>query len=214
MARATVGASSPPPDAGSTRETILRTAAQVFLAHGYQEASMDQIALESGMARRTLYNQFGSKKALFDATMAHMWEKMPLDSIIAASASVSPPEEVLHTIGLTIAAFWAPPEAVAFMRLIIWESSRTPELGDSFVDNGREPARHAVREYVRQLSLTPDFEIADPDLASTQFIYAIVGEVLLARLVAPSTTDLDEQRRDYVVREAVALFLARYRVHP
>ncbi|GAS95961.1 transcriptional regulator, TetR family [Mycolicibacterium canariasense] len=37
---------------------ILRTAGQVFLAHGYGHSSMDEIALECGLARRTLYNHF------------------------------------------------------------------------------------------------------------------------------------------------------------
>jgi len=36
---------------------------------------------------------------------------------------------------------------------------------------------------------------------------------LLERLVATSTATVDEDRRNYVVREAVTLFLARYRAH-
>lgn len=190
----------------------MRTAARVFLTHGYEESSMDQIALESGVARRTLYNQFGAKKVLFDATMAQMWDRMPLDAIIAATAAVRPPEEVLYSIGRTIASFWAPPEAVAFMRLVIWESSRFPEVSESFFDNGREPARRAVTEYVQRLSGDRGFRIDDPDLAAAQFIDVILGEVLLGRLVDSSTaTVVDEERCDYVVREAVALFLSRYR---
>jgi len=174
---------------------------------------MDQIALESGVARRTLYNQFGAKKVLFDATMAQMWDWMPLDAIIAATAEVTPPEEVMYSIGRTIASFWAPPDAVAFMRLVIWESSRFPEVGESFFENGREPARRAVTEYVRQLSGDDGFQIDDPDLAAAQFIDVILGEVLLGRLVASSTaTVVDEERCDYLVREAVAMFLARYRL--
>ncbi|BBZ28905.1 hypothetical protein MMAD_32000 [Mycolicibacterium madagascariense] len=190
----------------------MRTAAVVFLAHGYEQSSMDQIALEAGVARRTVYNQFGSKKALFDATMAQMWERMPLDAITADTTSSTPPEEVLYSIGRTIANFWAPPEAVAFMRLVMWESSKFPELGESFLDNGRDPARRRVTEYVRRLGGDAGFRIDDPDLATAQFIDVILGQVLLGRLVASSNSAVDDERRDYVVREAVALFLARYRV--
>ncbi|WP_422743440.1 TetR/AcrR family transcriptional regulator [Mycobacterium sp. WMMD1722] len=207
-------ASSPPISslgARSTREMVLATASRLFLAHGYEQCSMDQIALESGVARRTVYNQFGGKKALFDATMAQMWDRMPLDAIIAAASAVQSPEEVLYSIGRTIASFWAPPEAVAFVRLVIWESARFPELGESFFDRGREPARTAVREYVRRLSGERGFHIEDPDLATAQFVDVILGEVLLSRLVASPTDILDEERCDYVVREAVTLFLTRYR---
>ena len=191
----------------------MAVAAQVFLAHGYEQSSMDEIALEAGVARRTLYNQFVSKKALFDATMARMWDATPLDAVIEATAQVRPPEDVLFSIGRTIANFWAPPEAVAFMRLVIWESARFPELGESFMQSGHEPVRQAVNRFVQQLSREREFHIDDPDLATAQFVDVILGEVLLSRLVATSTVALDQERCDYVVREAVALFMTRYRHH-
>lgn len=191
-------------------EAILAVAAQVFLAYGYEQSSMDEIALEAGVARRTLYNQFSNKKALFDATMAEMWNATPVDAIIEATEQMRPPEDVLFTIGRTIANFWAPPEAVAFMRLVIWESARFPELGESFLQSGHEPVRQAVSRFVQQLSHEDGFSIDDPDFASAQFVNVILGEVLVSRLVATSTVVLDEKRCDYVVREAVTLFMTRY----
>jgi AcrR family transcriptional regulator len=214
MHRVASGVPKPPRKAGSTRDAILDTAARVFLSHGYEQSSMDEIALEAGVARRTLYNQFANKKALFDATMARMWASMPLDAIIDPTAEVRPPDEVMYTIGRTIASFWTPPEAVAFARLVIWESSRFPEMGDSFWASGREPARHAVNEYVRRLSGEPEFHIEDIDLATAQFIDVILGEVLLGRLVAAEDAVLDDKRCDYIVREAVTLFMTRYRRRP
>jgi AcrR family transcriptional regulator len=201
-----------PVESESTRETILITARQVFIAHGYEQSSMDEIALKSGVARRTLYNQFASKKALFDATMARLWAQMPLATVIDVSIESRPPEDVLYEIGRTIADFWAPPEALAFLRLVIWESPRFPQLAESFMNIGREPARSAVKRYVHLLTEEPGYRIDDPDLAATQFIDVIVGEVMLDRLVASREPALSEQRCEYVVSEAVALFLSRYRV--
>ncbi|TLH73270.1 TetR/AcrR family transcriptional regulator [Mycolicibacterium cosmeticum] len=195
----------------STRGLILRTAGRVFLAHGYGHSSMDEIALECGVARRTLYNHFASKQLLFEATMAQLWNRMPLDAIVDATNRVGPPEEVLYAIGRAITDFWSPPEAVAFLRLVIWESPRFPELGHGLMDNGRSPARRAVNAYVRRLARERGFRIDDPDLATTQFIDVILGEMLLGRLVATPTVELDADRCDYVVREAVTLFLSRYK---
>src|SRR5690242_7013205 len=124
MPRADAAAPAPVLEPESTRDTILRTAGQVFLSYGYEQSSMDEIALQSGVARRTLYNQFASKKALFDATMTQLWDGMPLDAIVDATAKEGPAEEVLYAIGRAIADFWTPPEAVAFLRLVIWESPR------------------------------------------------------------------------------------------
>jgi AcrR family transcriptional regulator len=212
MPRAEIGVSALSFEPESTRDAILRTAGEVFLTHGYEQSSMEQIALQSGVARRTLYNHFSSKKALFDATISRMWERMPLTPIVDATSGTQSPEEVLQTIGLTIASFWTPPEAVAFVRLVIWESPRFPEIGTSFLDGGTEPARAAVKKYVRRLSRQSDFRIPDPDLAATQFIDVILGEVVLGRLATSRVSSPDEQRRRYVVREAVALFMARYHV--
>lgn len=195
----------------STRDAILRIAGEVFLAHGYEQSSMDEIAMKAGVARRTLYNQFASKRAVFDATMTQLWDRMPLDTIVTATARKGPAEEVLYDVGRAIADFWAPPEAVAFLRLVIWESPRFPELGHGLMDNGRSPARRAVNHCVRRLSRQRGFRIDDPDLATTQFIDVILGELLLVRLTATSTQLVGEERRDHLVREAVRLFIARYR---
>ncbi|WP_422743442.1 TetR/AcrR family transcriptional regulator [Mycobacterium sp. WMMD1722] len=199
------------PDANRGGE-ILAVAAQVLLTHGYEKSSMDEIAVR-GVARPTLYNQFASKKALFDATMARMWDAAPQDAIIEAAATVQPPEDVLFSIGRTIASFWAPPEAVDFMRSVIWDSAQFPELGESFLRSGHEPVRQAVHRFVQRLSREPAFCIDDPDIATAQFVDVILGEVLLGRLVAASPPTLDHDRCDYVVREAVALFMTRYRRH-
>jgi AcrR family transcriptional regulator len=211
MPRATAVAPDPKLAPESTREAILRTAGRVFLAHGYEQTSMDEIALQAGVARRTVYNQFAGKRVLFDAAMAQLWDSMPLDAIVAATKQTGPAEDVLHAIGLAIARFWAPPEAVAFLRLVIWESPRFPELGHGLMDKGRSPARRAVARYVTGLASKREFRIDDPELAATQFIDVIVGEVLLARLVATSSAAVPDDRCDYLAREATALFIARYR---
>jgi len=146
--------------------------------------------------------------------MARLWDGMPITTITDATADERPPEEALYAIGRAIADFWAPPEAVAFLRLVIWESPRFAELGHGLLESGRSPARRAVTRYVRRLARSQDFHIDDPQLAAVQFIDVIVGDILVSRLVATRTPAPDEKRRDYVVREAVALFLARYRRRP
>lgn len=204
----------PPRRAAATREAILDTAAKIFMTRGYEQSSMDDIAVEAGVARRTLYNHFDSKTALFDATLTRMWASMPLDAVVDSTAEVRQPEEVLCAIGRMIADFWAPPEAISLTRLVIWESARLPELAETFWAVGREPARRAVSHYVSRLSRLPGFAIADVDLATAQFIDVILGEVLLGRLVTAAPAPLGKDRCDYIVGEAVTLFMTRYRRHP
>ena len=49
------------------RRAILDVASEVFLAQGYAETSMSEIAAKVGGSKGTLYNYFRSKEELFSA---------------------------------------------------------------------------------------------------------------------------------------------------
>ncbi|MGL9773029.1 MAG: TetR/AcrR family transcriptional regulator [Sodalis sp. (in: enterobacteria)] len=51
------------------RTDILNAASAVFLEHGYQRASMNEVAKRAGGPKATLYNYYDSKESLFDAVV-------------------------------------------------------------------------------------------------------------------------------------------------
>lgn len=51
------------------RDRMRREGLRLFLEHGYERASVEQIASASGVARGTFYLYFEDKRALFDALM-------------------------------------------------------------------------------------------------------------------------------------------------
>src|SRR3546814_19350607 len=65
------------------REGILDAATRVFLARGFEDTSMDLVAREASVARRTVYNQFESKEALFIASVERVWSEFPVVEITA-----------------------------------------------------------------------------------------------------------------------------------
>ncbi|HEX4261476.1 MAG TPA: helix-turn-helix domain-containing protein, partial [Acetobacteraceae bacterium] len=50
---------------GDSREAIVGADERLFLARGFGEVSMDELAEAAGVARRTLYNQFANKEEIF-----------------------------------------------------------------------------------------------------------------------------------------------------
>ena len=52
---------------GDARGRILVAAQQLFADHGPDEVTMTEVAKEAGVARATVFNQFGSKHALIEA---------------------------------------------------------------------------------------------------------------------------------------------------
>ena len=53
----------------SARERILRTATRLFYEHGIHRVGIDLVIAESGVAKMSLYRQFGSKEELQLATI-------------------------------------------------------------------------------------------------------------------------------------------------
>lgn len=51
--------------AAATRKTIVEKARTLFVAHGYQAVSIEQIVSQAGVTRGALYHHFGDKRALF-----------------------------------------------------------------------------------------------------------------------------------------------------
>ena len=58
------------------RDTILEAATAAFRDDGYECASMDRIAERAKASKRTVYNHFGSKEALFQAVVARLFESV------------------------------------------------------------------------------------------------------------------------------------------
>lgn len=58
------------------RDVIINCAEDEFTTKGYSEATIDEIALESGNTKATIYNYFASKEDLLAAVMSRTYEKL------------------------------------------------------------------------------------------------------------------------------------------
>jgi AcrR family transcriptional regulator len=69
---------------------ILQTAAEVIEEKGYYDASLDEIAARTGIAKSTVYTHFVSKEALIVALFAQGMQRFlhDIDEIFAANSSI------------------------------------------------------------------------------------------------------------------------------
>lgn len=194
----------------SKRDAILAAASLVFIERGYEGASMELVAQRAGAARRTVYNQFPEgKKELFHAVAARMWLSFPVMDIAGDETALSSPEDGLRRIGYGIATFWSPPLAIAFLRMVIGESSRFPELMKSFFEVGKTPAVAAVTGYIKQLAIRGKLQVSDPDMAARHFLGLVDETVLWMRVMGNEASLADDVVKD-VVEQAVAIFVGHY----
>lgn len=194
----------------SKRDAILAAASLVFIEKGYEGASMELVARTAGAARRTVYNQFPEgKKELFRAVVERMWASFPVMDIASDDVALSDPAAGLRKIGYGIAAFWSPPLAVAFLRMVIGEKTRFPDLMDSFFEVGKTPAVAAVTNYIAELGHRGSLSFAVPDLAARHFLGLIDETILWMRVMGENAT-LPPEQVTQVVEKAVVIFLGHY----
>lgn len=87
----------------SRQDLILKSALEVFKATGIEGSTMDQIAIQSGFGKATLYYYFKSKEDVFSAILTSGWQKIwsDLEPIIASENST--PRETFINVLLKIA---------------------------------------------------------------------------------------------------------------
>ncbi len=60
----------------NTKSNILRTALGLFLQHGYEKTSLNQIAQEVGITKPAIYHHFKNKDELFHEVLTFFFEEM------------------------------------------------------------------------------------------------------------------------------------------
>ncbi|MEM9898068.1 MAG: TetR/AcrR family transcriptional regulator [Pseudomonadota bacterium] len=122
-------------DRDEKERAIIQAARTVFLSNGFDGASMDTIALKANVSKRTVYNRFKSKEALFGASIEETCRRiLPVD-VEAAVASTTSRALVKNLSRAFLQAIFHE-EAIALRRIATFEASRKPELGRTYLENG------------------------------------------------------------------------------
>jgi len=110
------------------RLEILHAAKSVFFRQGYHLASLDQVAQAAGATRRTVYDHFGSKEALF-AEVIPFASGQFIDTLPSAESLPRPPAAGLAAFVERLRRAVAEPGSARFQRIVIAEAERHPEFG-------------------------------------------------------------------------------------
>src|SRR5580700_4731975 len=117
------------------RRQIMEGAREVFLAQGFDAASMDAIARKAGVSKGTLYVYFDSKEQLFEA-IAHEACAAQAEGVFSFDPADHDVETVLTRLGRSFVKFFCRPGAMSPLRTVIGISERMPEIGRTFYETG------------------------------------------------------------------------------
>ena len=160
-----------------SRALILEAARTVFLADGYQGATVDRISAEAGISKRTIYNLYVDKDSLFRATMLTAIEIAEAFAATLATevrrAGATP--HALVTLAQRLAETTLLGPAVPLRRLLVMESARFPELVSEYRARAPETVMAALADLFADLAAQGVLEIADPQLAAEHFAFLVMG---------------------------------------
>jgi AcrR family transcriptional regulator len=148
------------------RETILETAAQVFMELGFERTSMSEIAARLGGSKATLYSYFPSKDDLFLAVVQHLvGDKVdPAFAELPAHAGEDP-RTVLMQLGEHVLEGVTTPESIAVWRMVVGQSAKS-DIGQRFWNQGPQPAVDAMAAYLAAATAAGRLSVADPKAAA------------------------------------------------
>ena len=193
---------------GDKHRQILDGARRVFLASGFDGASMGEIARAAGVSKGTLYVYFDSKEALFEALTIQEKSRLA-EALFTLDADDPDVPGVLNRLGVSFLREMCRPEHISLVRMVIGACEKFPRFGQVSYEAG--PARGVARlsGYLDAQVQAGRLRIADTELAARHFLH-LCQAGLLTRLLFGAGGVADAAERQRQVDEAVRMFLAGY----
>ncbi|GII96169.1 TetR/AcrR family transcriptional regulator [Sinosporangium siamense] len=196
------------------RAAIVRAALEVFVRDGYTRASVDAIAREAAVSKRTIYDYYGDKERLFLSALAETREAQEadfrrlLDRTLPGTTSRDELAVALTAFGRAFATEIArSAERAAVMRLLIAEAAHFPSLVRP--DPEGRPVQRALAERLAELGERGLLEVPDPAEAAEFLGLLVTGRVDYRSWYG--AVPLADGEIERLVEGGVRVFLRAYR---
>ena len=193
---------------GRKFDQVRAGARRVFLADGFEGASVDDIARAAGVSKATLYSYFPDKRMLF-MEVANSECGLMAERASAHIDGSFPVREVLTVTGRHILTFLLSEFSQRIFRICVAERERFPELGRAYYASGPAMGRDRISEYLTCAVARGELVIEDIPMAAEQYLVMCKAK-LWTRAAFGIQTEFSEEEKEDVVRHAVDMFLARY----
>jgi TetR/AcrR family transcriptional regulator, regulator of autoinduction and epiphytic fitness len=187
-------------------EAILAGGMQEFLAHGYTATSMDRVASAAGVSKATVYSHFQDKEGLFTALIKRLVEvkfRSVFDSDQAEMLQADPKIVLRGLANRFLDVNTSDPQFLNFMRVILGESGRFPQLAHAFVSNVEQTSFNRLCNY---FTTCPGLHLADPEATTRIFIGTLVHFLIVQEMLHGK--DLMPMERDRLINNLVNLIVA------
>ncbi len=199
----------PADEDNAKRRQIIEGARAVFLAQGFDAASMNDIARAAGVSKGTLYVYFKHKEQLFEAIVEEE-NRAQAEGLFDFDPNDHDVEAALTRAGFAYIRFLCRPEKASAIRTVIAIAERMPELGRKFYESGPAKGIAKLAAYIAAQVEAGVLVVEDCEVAAAQLMEAYQA-MLFKSMVFNFVREPSEEQIARVVPTAVKVFLAAYR---
>lgn len=189
------------------RAAILDAAVAEFRQSGYEVTSMDRIAATAGVSKRTVYNHFPSKEALFAEILQRLVER-GVDGLDLAYRSERPLRPQLMELVRQKLRLLHEEGFADLARVAIAAAIHSPERARDMVERMGE-REEGLTTWIRAAAADGRLKTKDPVFASMQLQGLVKGFAFWPQ-VALGQPALTPTRQKQVADAAVDMFLSYY----
>ena len=189
------------------RADIIAAARQEFLTQGFRDTSMDQVAERANVSKRTVYNHFPSKEALFRAIAVELIEEMRQAARVAYEPD-RPLAEQLRLMANREVDLIVSESYVATFRVLLVESFALPGIASealASIPEDEDPVARWFEAAMEDGRLAPH----DVAVAAGQFYSLLKGVFFWPVIAGYGTAPLD-QERELMIDSTVRMLLKHY----
>lgn len=189
-------------DTTRTRERILDASLQLFAQKGFNGTTTKDIAKRARVNEVTLFRVFGSKKAIFIATVS---ERLPVAEIgrtVSFEVDRSVDELLVRNAEMVLSILRDNRDV--FM-VLLGDAWRMPKLRSVISEAGVERGIQMVSELMEALMEAGSLRRMDPHITARALVGMIQSYFLTVDLLAGRAPDADEDER--MLRGFVTIFL-------
>lgn len=183
---------------------LLERALDVFLEHGFERSTTEEIATAAGMSKRTVYARYPDKAALFRAAVKLAVDRyaiQPSELEAAVSADLA---QTLKAIGRIRIANLRKPNSIKLQRVLSAQAYRFPDLYQASLEEGAGPTLQFLAQLLARRAAAGEIDVPEPHRAATAFLGLAAGAA--ARLSVAGRA-LQDSEIDAHLDFAVRLFL-------
>ena len=171
-----------------TEKAILDTAKRLFLEHGYEHVTLQDIAEACGLTRGAIYHHFHGKEEMLDAVTTYMFhETVPCREIQEDTS-----RNGLEKLQRLIIASVSNREQLQMYRMLSRTFYQSPKLVCAYLLSCRTSVVPMTRTFLEEGVSDGSITVDSPQIAAE--VVAVFTNLLLSPLVF-SSTGLDFQRK-------------------